>query len=461
MTKREYNCKIAKENKEIIESDGYLNHEFVVDFDYEPEAHENVIVIRPEDHDLYVEKIKDEEERMYITNNCRIKVVNASSFDVCSDLVLNFANARHPGGGYKTGADSQEEMLCRQSTLYSSLSSEKASEMYAYNFEHRHPMESDYMLLSPTVEVFRDNEMNLQHETSTFAVLTVPAPNLNGRAQNVPEQEVDVYMMNRIRMMLTVSNQYGYKNLTLGAWGCGAFGHDAMKVADYFKKILYEEMFCVLFDSITFAVYDDTPNRYNYISFDHILGHNQSMIRPETIVSKYKMPCLGIHTKDAVPGEDYGYSQGIMENGIPFIAEVYYFEGTESEEIHLIIPAECVKSFQWQNCIQKELEEEPDYLWSSVICKDVKDFHVVHDSACIDELLQIVYHNRIVEKTDKLCCYCACGKDLSENELVLFSMYLHDEREDYTNILIPFYSFVDEGREFRLEKINISSDLDE
>ena len=33
---------------------------------------------------------------------------------------------------------------------------------------------------------------------------------------------------------------YGYRNLVLGAWGCGAFGHDTETVAGYFYKLFFE-----------------------------------------------------------------------------------------------------------------------------------------------------------------------------------------------------------------------------
>ena len=39
---------------------------------------------------------------------------------------------------------------------------------------------------------------------------------------------------NRIVGMLKCAAYFGYKNLVLGAWGCGAFGNDAHVMSDLF-----------------------------------------------------------------------------------------------------------------------------------------------------------------------------------------------------------------------------------
>lgn len=178
-------------------------------------------------------------------------------------LVLNFANAFTPGGGFMNGAEAQEESLCRESTLYASLVTEKAVGMYEYNRSLNSPAASDYMLLSPEVCVFRDHDSHkLFEKPYTASVLTVPAVNLHGYDDCVHKpasQEIDELMYRRIENMLAVAIAHEYKNLILGAWGCGAFGHDARRVAEYFYNLLVTKGYRNYFDNICFAIPDDAP----------------------------------------------------------------------------------------------------------------------------------------------------------------------------------------------------------
>ncbi len=70
-------------------------------------------------------------------------------------LVMNFANAHVAGGGFWLGATAQEEALCRNSTLYASISSPAARALYRANNWPLHAMETDAMIYSPFVAVFR------------------------------------------------------------------------------------------------------------------------------------------------------------------------------------------------------------------------------------------------------------------------------------------------------------------
>lgn len=189
-------------------------------------------------------------------------------------LVLNFANAHHPGGGFIAGASAQEESLCRCSSLFASINSENARETYDFNNEEPDPFDSDYMLISPYVEVFRYVDGELRDDSFTTAVLTIPAPNLYGMAEGVDKNQLKIVMKEKIRSFMMVSARYVYDTLVLGAWGCGAFGHDAKDVAQYFKEVIEEEEYYHFFGKIIFAVYDKTPDQYNYQSFLEAFGEH-------------------------------------------------------------------------------------------------------------------------------------------------------------------------------------------
>lgn len=449
MADRERNCKVAKENKKIIKRNQYCFDEIMdVKFEHTLQEHQQVEVITPEMIEGYVEHaFEDGEIQYYQSEQCQISVANISSFDVDSDLVLNFANSIHPGGGYLFGANAQEETLCRQSTLYASIASKEANTMYEFNRTHRHPLESDYMLLSPCVEVFRDNYLELIHEPETVAVLTCSAPNLNGPASNLNPSEITNCMMNRIRGMIFVAAAHGYRRLTLGAWGCGAFGHDAMDVAEYFKEVLITEKMAAMFDQIVFAVYDNTPNRYNYISFDRVFRNASNLTRRNTVVANHLMPCLKMKQNKAKFDVDLGFAQGIMADGTPFIAEKCYMDGTDSTELHVIVPAVAVKSFDLDFCTKEYDEMNLKFGWSSLICRDVSERREVCDDDCVAELLNLLYDNRLVEKGEHLCCYAGAGVDKNKQEVLMLGLYLNDNEKIYTKPLISFQSFKDDSLE--------------
>lgn len=76
--------------------------------------------------------------------------------------ILNFASAKHPGGGFQNGAQAQEESIARSSTLYPSLICPSSEPFYTL---HRHDPQAGYyshsMIYSPNVLLLRDDEGKL------------------------------------------------------------------------------------------------------------------------------------------------------------------------------------------------------------------------------------------------------------------------------------------------------------
>lgn len=234
--------------------------------------YDSVIVITPEAaEDLLHVDLPAEQRKV----PCKTEVTTEDTFTAAhrlgNALALNFANAHHAGGGFMLGANAQEEALCRCSTLYASITSAAASEMYRYNNTHLHPTESDYMLLSQEVCVFRDEKCNLLKEPFSTAVITAPAPNRRGAAVFTSKKVLEQTFLRRTAIILRAAVHYGYRNLVLGAWGCGAFGNDPKMVADCFRQVLAQDDLAMYFDTVCFAVYG-SDNSKNYLAFQAVFG---------------------------------------------------------------------------------------------------------------------------------------------------------------------------------------------
>jgi uncharacterized protein (TIGR02452 family) len=128
------------------------------------------------------------------------------------------------------------------------------------------------------VEIIRDDKGELLDETVIVAVLTCAAPMITYGKEGLTEEAYQTMVFNRIMGMLKCAAYFGYENLVLGAWGCGAFRNDAHVFSDLFYKALTEldanglgekDLFC----RIDFAVLDRTPEKYNYSEFWRNFGN--------------------------------------------------------------------------------------------------------------------------------------------------------------------------------------------
>lgn len=199
-----------------------------------------------------------------------ITVVSGGTLSHAEEAVLNFADAFTPGGAYLMGAPAQEECLCRESTLYASLSSPEAAPFYERN--RQRGREDGAFLFSPHVEIFRaplEEGFRLLSHPKTCAVITAAAPDLRTRGAWSPDgAAMDEEIKRRMRAFLAAAYLRGCKSLTLGAWGCGVFGHDAADMARRFREVLIAGQWQSLFSRIVFAVYGGDPRgRYNREAF--------------------------------------------------------------------------------------------------------------------------------------------------------------------------------------------------
>ena len=176
--------------------------------------------------------------------------------------ILNFASARHIGGGFLNGAMAQEEAICRNSTLFASISSDSAKEYYEYNNSHNEELYSDYTIFSPCVEVIRNGKGELLKKPFTISAITSPAVNVN-RVRSASRTDIAKCMLQRAEYILKIAVDNHVDNIVLGAWGCGVFGNNPEDISEMFRYLLIDKGYIKAFKNVSFAVYGKNPRNYD------------------------------------------------------------------------------------------------------------------------------------------------------------------------------------------------------
>jgi uncharacterized protein (TIGR02452 family) len=181
-------------------------------------------------------------------------------------VALNFASAKHPGGGFLGGAIAQEESLCRSSGLYACIN---GNPMYAFHARTTGGFYTNYAIYSPDVPVFFTDAGNPLPEPYPCSFITSPAVNagrfLDGSAKRLAE--VHEEMSRRIEKVLTIAAGHGHDTAVLGAWGCGVFQNDPEEIAELFRDAL-DGPFRGVFARVVFAVLDGSADRSTIGAFE-------------------------------------------------------------------------------------------------------------------------------------------------------------------------------------------------
>lgn len=193
------------------------------------------------------------ETRVQVTNETTLGASRRLVERGLRPLALNFANGIHPGGGFLEGARAQEEVLCRSSALYLTIVDDP---MYEEHRKRRQPDSTDWAIYSPDVPVFRSDDGTALDHPWQLSFITCAAP----YAPAIGQPRAGDLLRGRMQRVLAIAQAYGYTTLVLGAWGCGAFGNDAYRTADDFRRCLEGE-FCGAFSDIVFAITDWSPER--------------------------------------------------------------------------------------------------------------------------------------------------------------------------------------------------------
>lgn len=192
--------------------------------------------------------------------------------------VLNFASAKHPGGGVERGASAQEECLCRTSTLFVHLTDKVPREEFyrrhEYYVNQRFKAEyNDDCIYTPGVTVFKTDtlfpERMPERDWFSVNVISCAAPNLYSYDRVDPDILREIHE-NRLRRILSVAAAHNNEVMILGAFGCGAFRNPPEIVAAA-TKIVVEE-FQHHFKAFELAVWCPPGNDTNYRAFQQTLG---------------------------------------------------------------------------------------------------------------------------------------------------------------------------------------------
>jgi uncharacterized protein (TIGR02452 family) len=262
---------LAQETLLIIEKGSYRNNlgEIVSIKDETDFAVKNSKLFRPEDFPSKFDLTKIEgEARFEVTDETTLEAAKrvCRQDENANPFVLNFASAKNPGGGFLGGAQAQEESLARSSSLYPCLTANFA--MYEYNRKSNSCLYSDWMIYSPRVPVFRNDDGSLIQKPYLVSFVTSPAVNAGVVKQKEPGKIhlIEETNRERARKFLWIANQEQHETLILGAWGCGVFQNEPQMIARIFKDLLEGE-FENCFDRIIMAIYDRTSTKKVYNAF--------------------------------------------------------------------------------------------------------------------------------------------------------------------------------------------------
>ena len=274
---REQRIQNAEQTLSIIEQGYYITENKKVDIgSIIQQSVDNSELFSPETLDSYTSK------SFYKKFHTAIEVHNQTSMEAASDCAkdakktgcLNFASAKNPGGGFLGGALAQEECLVSASSLYPTLIKFQ-EDMYEYNKSRQTYLYSDYMIFSPGVCFFKNDDGVLLEKPYQMDVLTSPAVNIGAMYNNNTKELAlaDKTMMTRTDKLLSLFASKGVEVLILGAWGCGVFHNEPRKVAGYFAHYLTKDgKYDGAFRKVVFAVFDRSKNQENINVFREIFS---------------------------------------------------------------------------------------------------------------------------------------------------------------------------------------------
>lgn len=173
--------------------------------------------------------------------------------------------------------------MARASGLYPCISQVK--EFYEYHNTFNSPIYSDYMIFSPLVPFFNDDNFDYLDKPIKASIITSPTINKSAIINEIfdfsskimSKENKDILffyrlngiMTNRIEKIFKVAIENEVDSLVLGAFGCGVFGNNPKDIVNSFNE--YLKKYKGYFEKIVFAVYDSSELKTNYKTFNDLI----------------------------------------------------------------------------------------------------------------------------------------------------------------------------------------------
>lgn len=262
---RKKRVEIATDTLKILEKGFYTNSkaEKVDITQIQEDAENNTKLYTPAELDRLISSTRHAN-----SFETRYEVENETTLDAARRLaaegeenvmVLNFASAKNPGGGFLGGSLAQEECIARATGMYPCLL--QANEYYEYHRQLNTCLYSDHMIYSPLVPVLKTEDGEVLDEVVCISIITSPAVNA-GAVRNNQGRNIDSIvpvMRKRVEKLLALSLHHKHTTLVLGAWGCGVFRNDPEDIAELFRDALTGS-FANQFKRVVFAVKTSDEN---------------------------------------------------------------------------------------------------------------------------------------------------------------------------------------------------------
>lgn len=251
---------IAKDTVEVIKNGFYINqkNEKIDIAEIQEQAQRNSELFEAKDNfmlEAHYEPLPNTTTK-FSTQNESVMVVIDNLLKAKKEPVfcLNFASAKNIGGGFLTGAQAQEESIARVTGL-SACCFEFFEEYYQFHRSRKSMLYTDTMIYSPAVPIFKNDEGEYLDEPQKVSILTSAAVNAGVVKRQEPNNidKIIPAMYQRTEKVLAIAHRKGYKNLVLGAWGCGVFQNEPEDIAKIFYELLTTK-FENCFEEIVFAI---------------------------------------------------------------------------------------------------------------------------------------------------------------------------------------------------------------